>query len=116
MGEFIFIVIVVLIVLSWWVNFNEKRKSPKEIARIERCLIHIEGNPKNSVLYEEFLQTLDACNWLRLQDVVKPMGVYDRLIEILKSNSENPLSYKAVARLLAKLKFPSKMSEDKAQK
>lgn len=116
MGEFIFIVIVVLIVLSWWVNFNEKQKSPKEIARIERCLIDIERNPKNSVLYEEFLQTLDACNWLRLQDVVKPMGVYERLIEILKSNSENPLSYKAVARLLAKLKFSSKMSEDKAQK
>lgn len=116
MGEFIFIVFVVLIAFSWWVNFNEKRKSPIEIAKIERCLIRIEENPNYSGLYEELLQTLDACNWLRLQDVVKPMGVYDRLIELLKSNSENPLSYKVVARLLTKLKLPSRMSEDKAHK
>jgi hypothetical protein len=98
------------------VNFYEKRKSPKQIAQIERCLIHIEGNPKNSVFYEDLLQTLDTCNWLRFQDVVKTMGVYDRLLEILKSNSKNNLSYKAVARLLTKLKHSSKMSEDKTQK
>ena len=116
MGGFIFIVVVMLIALGWWINFNEKQKSPKEIAQIERCLIRIEENPGIPLLYEELLQTLNACNWMRLQDVVKPTGVYDRLLEILKAHPENSLSYKAVARLLAKLKFPAKMSEDKGHK
>lgn len=96
------IVILLIVAVIAWFNYNIATKGKAQLKSIEACIAQIERNPNLQAPFKKFIETWNSSTWVQSEDLFNG-GYYDRILNICESNSSSVKTLELLLEAVKKL-------------